>query len=116
MKPKPHVGQTVWHLPSGYARSRQVEPELVEMKVTKVGRKYFTAKEPHYSLEREYHIDTWQQKGDMCFRSSELYESPQAWEDDKELTALTNILFNFFDSRRKLTLEQARAIDKIINP
>lgn len=57
---KPEVGQVVYSLNVGNA-ARNREQVLTPLKVTKVGRKYFTALEDGYPdhLSVQFHIDSW---------------------------------------------------------
>ncbi len=54
---KPKVGQTIWFVPSGH----RAKPIGREVKVTKVGRKYFECG-AHLAL----HLDTWREKSKSC--------------------------------------------------
>ncbi len=115
MKRKPKVGETLYSLNVGNAAHHR-EQKLTEVEVLSVGRKYFTCrpKDSKWSAT-QFHIDTWRQKTE--YSSDEcLYETPQEWEDDKEHVALADKIGRLFKvyGRCELTLEQLRAIDKII--
>lgn len=55
---KPKVGQTVWFVPSDH----RAKPIGREVKVTKVGRKYFEC-----GAHLAFYLDTWREKSEICF-------------------------------------------------
>ena len=112
---KPEVGQTLYSLNVGNS-ARGVEQKLTPVKVTKVGRKYFTCAKEDSSFETQYHLEDWSQKTEYSAGSA-LYTNPEEWEDEKERTSLRDGMSNFFGwsgDCRKLTLAQLREINKII--
>lgn len=114
---KPVVGQTVWSLNIGDA-ARQTEQKLTPLVVVKVGSKYFTAEEEtsnRFKRSTQFHLSAWTEKSDY-FPRHQAYESAQAWEDQKEATAIANRLRETFayGNNRNLTLETLRKIVELI--
>jgi len=111
---KPEVGQTLYSLNVGNA-ARNGEQKLTPVKVTKVGRKYFTCGEGW--KETQYRIDGWFEKTDYS-ADSELYLSPEAWEEEKQIPNLFRVISNelgAYSCNRKITLSQLKKIAKILN-
>lgn len=101
MKP-PTVGQRLFSLNVGnYARN--TEQKLTPVIVSKVGRKYFTCKREDYHLETQYHLEDWREKTEYCVNSA-LYESEQAWEDEKEAAQLCKQIHQAFEYGRNPNL------------
>jgi len=115
---KPEVGQTIYSLNIGNA-ARWTEQKLTPVVVTKVGRKYFYISDPDKTddvqLFEKVHLSNWVQATDYseCFR---LYETVQAYSDEKERKEIIKIIRKSFDlyKKQKFTLEQLRAIREII--
>ena len=110
---KPVVGQKL--LQVVHAR-RDEDSTLNDVVVVKVGRKYFTTgrvgEEDKDWCQDIYHLDGWNEKTDFTALTS-VYESRQAWEDDKEYARLNLQVRRFFDRWARLTLGQLRAIAAI---
>ena len=114
---KPVLGQIVFSLNVGNA-ARSCEQELSEMVVTKVGRKYFTARMAKdltgYS-DTQYHLDNWRQKTDYS-TTSYLYADKQEYLEEAEEQSLCEMIYPFFESRRntkKLSLSVLRKIHEL---
>lgn len=95
---KPEVGQTLYSLNVGNtARGR--EQKLTEVVVLKVGRKYFTCaekgREEWTYLHTTYHLSNWREKSNYA-ASSQLYSSPDKWEEEKEAKELYSKISNAF--------------------
>jgi len=113
---KPEVGQILYSLNIGN-RARHCEQVLTEVKVTKVGRKYFTCTEEGFRHGTEYFIDGWREKTDYSATSC-LYASREAWEDEKESNDICRAIYEDFEyghNRKELSFEKLRAIAGIIN-
>jgi len=113
---KPEVGQIVFSLNINRAHEGKKQV-LTPIEVKTVGRKYFTAGKPDYSphMDTQYFIsDGSENSGFMP--DSHAYESPQAWEDDKEHKSLFCYVLDVFQGyqRSNLSLEDLRDIKKII--
>lgn len=114
---KPVVGQKLFLVTS----RRRDEPELDDVYVRSVGRKYFTVckdiKDGKF-WDITFHLDTWCEKTEYSSNYS-LYASRQEYLDELEAGDLyKKIKENFFYmyGPNKLTLAQLRAIEKIVNP
>jgi hypothetical protein len=117
MKEKPKIGQILYSLNVGNSARHRTQ-ELTEVKVVKVGRKYFTCEDVNDGyFKTTYHIENWKQKTQYT-ANSELYESPQEWENKKESAKLIKYIHNSFEwgvhNKRKLSLDQLRRIVKIM--
>ena len=115
MKGKPVVGQTLYSLNVG-DEARGCEQKLTEVTVRKVGRKYFTCVESGYHHGKEYHIDGWREKTNYGI-GSVLYESKQAWEDDKESSIICKEIYSSFEYGRNndnVSLENLRLISGML--
>ena len=85
---KPVVGETLYSLNVGNAAWHGIKQELTPVVVVSVGHKYFKASERRMiNRPITYHLEDWVEAGDYE-PDSRLYESPQAWEDEKEMTAI----------------------------
>jgi hypothetical protein len=118
-KPKPVVGQTMYSLNIGNA-ARRNEQKLTPTIVRKVGNKYFSCSTEIYpDFVTEFTLDTWWEKTGYC-KNQRLYASPQEWEDEKERDEIVGYLRKLFDwsanPSRNITLDQLRAIKKMLNP
>ncbi len=113
MRDKPEIGQTLFSLNVGNA-ARHKKQVLTPVKVTKVGRKYFTVGEDW--IETQYHLDDWQEKSEYI-AGSVLFASEQEWEDEKDSNILFERLSDYFDHSgraRRLPLPVLKTIDRII--
>lgn len=83
------LNDTLYSLNIGNS-ARGKEKVLTPVKVTKIGRKYFTVEgEGRYPRVTEHHLDTWKQKTNYSAECC-LYPNAQTWEDQKE----ANLLFD----------------------
>lgn len=115
MKKKPEIGQIVFSLNVGNA-ARRCKQELTPLKVTKVGRVYFTAGEGWQSTQ--YRLDDWSEKSGEYIARSVLYETAQEWEDSKQIKELSrqiNLSFGYDHCNIPITLVDAMAIVEILN-
>ena len=107
---KPKVGQTLYSLNIGNA-ARGVGQKLTPTVVTKVGKKYF-----YCANGRRYFFDSWREQTIYC-SNSQLYETPQKWEDEKEVDRITIFISDCFDygsNRKNMSLDKLQKIEKII--
>ena len=112
---KPVVGQKLYSLNVGNASRRTVQ-KLTPVIVKKVGRKYFTCSPEGFDYRTQYHLDDWSEKSDYS-AVSRLYESKQAWEDEKEAAMICKRLHCYFDygrNRKNLSLETVKKVLEII--
>lgn len=113
MKTTPTVGQVLYSLNVGNA-ARYVPQALTPVVVTKIGRKYFTAGEGYRA--KQYHVDTWRQKTEYSV-DSVLYESEQAYADEKEgreICGRLGLAFEYGQNINRLSLDTLRQIDRLI--
>ncbi len=117
---KPVVGQTLYALNVGN-NARNCAQVLCPVKVTKVGRKYFSAAPEEY-LDRphmavQYDLESWSEVTEYSARWR-LYESERAWADEREANALYADLRNVFSGhgRPKVSLEALRIAHKALIP
>lgn len=112
MNNKPEVGQIVYSLNITNA-ARHKEQVLTPIKVTKIGRKYFTCGERWEATQ--YHLDTWVEKTEYS-ASSRVYENSTEWEEEKEATDLLQYLKNEFGRipRSSVSLPALRTIKGIV--
>ena len=106
---KPEVGQTLYSLNVGNA-ARGKPQELAPVKVTKVGRKYFTCH------GRPYYIKNWREKTDYMPESN-LYSSPQEYKEAKEATKICEFISTTFEygrNSRNIPLSELKEIERII--
>lgn len=108
---KPIVGETLYSLNVGNA-ARDSEQVLTPVKVKSVGRRYFTVI-GKYGWEKKYYLDTWGEVSDYRADSC-LYETEKEWKDEKEATDLHRKIKEHFVYKKRLSLEQLRAINKIM--
>lgn len=116
MKPKVKVGQLLYRLNIGN-KARSSPPRLTPVIVTKVGSKYFTAKTEN-DFESQYHIGSWSEKSNYS-AGYVLYESEQAYEDEKEAKKICEILYKDFEyghNRRNVNIETLRKIVAMMHP
>lgn len=120
----PKVGDRMFDKAVGNAARRGKEPQITEVEVVKVGRKYFTCQ----SLDRlgkplwkysdiEYYIDrgTYKQNTEYC-QDHALYPSRQAILDEEEAMALRDglrVVFGGFGVP-SLSLQALREISEIV--
>jgi hypothetical protein len=108
---RPVVGQILYDLNVGNRHRRGVEQKLTPVRVTSVGRKYFTCCAEGSQLETKYHLDSWREATDYCV-DHELYTSPQEWEDETRRLA---IAFRFNHTNWKaFSLETLRKIQDLL--
>ena len=113
---KPEVGQIVFSLNINRAARLGKRQVLTPLEVKTVGRKYFTAGKPDHPphMDTQYFISNGDEKESNAY--SKIYESPQAWEDDKEYKEMKSYIQDIFQGyqRSNLSLEDLRDIKKII--
>ncbi len=115
MKRKPNIGETLFDLNIGnHARNRP--QSLTPVKVTKIGRKFFTCAPFGSNHETEFHLDTWAEKTEHC-RNHQLYETREAWEEEDERQRLSDRIKQAFNKHGeiKLPLAQMGKIDAILS-
>ncbi len=117
MKQKPEVGQRLYSLNIGNA-ARRAEQKLSPVRVTKVGRKYFTCCPDGGSRwqETQYHIDGWYEKTEFSANSI-LYLNTQGRKDEIESQTICDFVWKIFEyghNYKKIPLDQLRAINQII--
>lgn len=116
---KPKVGQRVFSLNIGNA-ARNCAQVLTPYVVTKVGRKYFSARREDDKTgwtTKQYYLDTWYEKTEYS-ANSRIYEDPQQWEDEKERDDILNQLrkaCSHGHRKLQLSLAQLREIAKIVS-
>lgn len=106
---KPKVGQILY-------LKKDHEDELIPIEVTKVGRKYFYAsRDIEYSFyEHKYNLSNWV-FSDWPY-SGKVYESKQAYEDEKELFQLHKKLYQLFQrAPGDFSLDQLKRVDAILD-
>lgn len=115
---KPKMGELFWRLNTGNA-ARNREQRLEAVRVTHVGRKWFTVAPddcPHRS-DRFTIADRMQDSGDFsATATAALYASPQQWEDEKEFDRLWLCMASMFTTCKRnshLDLDALRQIAKI---
>ena len=116
MSEKITVGRVLYSLNVGNA-ARNREQELTPVTVTKIGRKYFTAKREGFSFETQYHLDDWREKSEYL-ENSRLYASAQEWEDEKESKEICQRLgklFQYGGNQELCSLEDLRKVAKLLN-
>jgi len=118
--PRPTVDQEVFSLNVGN-NARNQEQVLTPMVVSKVGRKYFSAKRADDAIgysETQYHLDTWIQKTEFC-ANSRIFPTKQEWYDEQEaalLSAEFKTVFGFgYAGSKQLSLTALLAIKDIID-
>lgn len=114
---KPKVGDTVVIEPIGN-EARYGNKEPIEIKVSKVGRKYFSVEHKN-KWERaglQFNIADWRQKTD-CSACWICHESMQSYLDKIERVKINTFLSNKFDwrNRHDLSLDQLRRIKAIFD-
>ena len=120
----PKVGDRMFDKAIGNAARGLKEPEITEVEVVKVGRKYFSCTElayvgkPHSRYhETVYYIDrdVYREKTDYSPNHA-LYPSRQAIEDELEAGKLWNDLRDVFGGygRPSLSLQALREISEIV--
>ena len=93
-KSKPKVGQTLFRLELGRNKKSS---GLIKVIVAKVGTKFFYCKTEDSPATRQYKIDTWYETYTHGTSDSFLYESEQAWEDEKEINSICKLLYDSFE-------------------
>ena len=117
MKKKLEVGLLLYSLNVGNAARRGVQ-KLSPVRVTRVGRKYFTCCPDGGSQwqETQYHIDGWYEKTEYSANSI-LYFDRQQWKDEKEALSICSLIrkaFEFGNNRKNIPLDQLKIINQII--
>lgn len=114
---KPVVGQTLYALNVGN-NARHREQELKPVIVVSVGRKYFKAIPEEYKnaahMAIEYELEDWRERTDYT-PGWRLYESAQAWSDERETYELdTAIGKRFAPHHSGVDLPRLRRIRDIL--
>ncbi len=116
---KPEVGQMMYAVNIGN-NARYQEQKARRVQVISVGRKYVKAIPPelsaHPHMAVEYHIDTGFEKTEYSVRWK-LYESEQAWADEKEAKEISEKIGKLFSRFGKppVSLEALRAVKAALN-
>ena len=107
---KPVVGQILWEV-----YSARLGAKGYEVKVTKVGKKYFSVAPLDIPfLTKEYKIENWQEKTEYT-SSYHLYETKQDWLDEVEAETLQTRIQAYFNTyNRKTSLAILRHIDMLL--
>ena len=114
MKRKPTVGQRMFSLNVGNA-ARHRDQVLTPVVVSKVGRKYFTAKRDNeYGIETEYRLDDWRENHEFS-PNSKLYETKEEWEDEKECERLLDTIHKTFDHGAGCNRFKLETLRQIVN-
>ena len=119
---KPKVGQVLYSLNIGNA-ARNTEQVLTPVEVVKVGRKYFYCceerlKEFDERVWGKYYIDGWNEENGGYSANSCLYESKQAYDDEKEEDVICSYIsecFEWMHNKKKVPLDGLRQIKRIID-
>lgn len=117
MKRKPVVGETLYSLNVGNA-ARNCPQVLTPMVVKHVGRKYFTCGRPGASdyWDVQFHLEDWREKTEYSSNHA-LYESEQAFEEEKEAGKLFEEIKKTFGCYRRpehITLDRLKRIMEIL--
>ena len=111
---KPVVGEALFAV---WVNSRGLEKECKEVVVTKVGRKYFYVSDLVW--EPKFHIETWRENDNFGIGTWKLYETKQAYLDEVEADRIYQTIksncFGSWNNKIKLSLDQLRRIQQIIN-
>ena len=111
---KPVVGETLFAVWIG---GRKLNEKNKEVTVTKVGKKYFYVSDLIWGPR--FYIETWREDSNTGIENWRLYETKQVYLDEVEANGIyQTIKSNCFDSwnnKTKLSLDQLRRIQKIIN-
>ncbi len=98
---KPKVGQIVFSLNVGNAARRSPQV-LTPMRVTSVGRKYFTAEtDGQHWTRTKFHLENWREVSNYSQNYS-LYETEQAYADEKETNMIAGKLGAMFPYGRNI--------------
>ncbi len=111
---KLEIGQILYSLDSNNAAKHSPQV-LTPVKVTKIGRKYFTTGFGY--LKCRYYLNDWRKKTDNACSDSKLYESEQAYLDEKEMLRICEKISENFKYGRnwiKLSLDALHKIEWII--
>lgn len=118
MKRKPIVGETLYSLNVGNACSKYNPAKLTEVIVTKVGRKFFSAKEKDSPREERFYVEDWKHECGGYSPRACLYEDPKEWEDEIEAGDLCEKIYRAFEYRRNtknISLPNLRIIVGVLN-
>lgn len=110
------VGQTVYRLNINNA-ARNRKQELTEVKVTNIGRKYFTVKAEGHYLETKHYLEDGIENAGQYSPTSRIYIDPKDWEKDKcvrELNRKFSKAFSF--SRSQFSYDQLIQVNEILFP
>ena len=113
MKKKPTIGQTLYSLNVGNAAINTPQV-LTPLKVTNVGRKYFTLGEGWQKTQ--FHLSDWVEKSDYM-PTQQIYETVQSYKDEIEEKEISNRIYKAFEYGRNsgnITLSNLREIDWLL--
>ena len=114
---KPTIGQRVFLLPIGNNARRCTETKLRHATVTKVGREYFHASEPHFMGSPHMHVKIRISNGVHAsyWPEYKCYETEQQLADEKERDRLHSEIRKSFDTYSPvLSLETLRKIKELL--
>jgi hypothetical protein len=118
MKPKPKIGQILYSLGVGTG-AKYYGSQLDPVRVISVGPGYFECHSDHFGITRKFQSKTWKTKPEY-HPAFMVYESPQAWEDDKNkeerLSTWKRLsaLFSLGHPPEWLSVEDLREIEEIV--
>lgn len=111
---KPVVGETLFAV---WVGGRKLNEKNKEVIVTKVGRKYFYVSDLVW--EPRFHIETWREDNIIGHGNWKLYETKQVYLDEVEADRIYQTIksncFDGWNNKIKLSLDQLRRIQQIIN-
>ena len=111
---KPKVRQILFRLDIGhYIKS----VSLIKVKVVKVGKKFFYCSTGNSPQTRQYKISTWHETYIYGSSDSRLFESEQAYEDEKETNSICSFLsknFQYGENGLDTSLVNLRKIKKLL--
>ena len=113
MKKKPTIGQTLYSLNVGNA-ARNTPQILTPLKVTKVGRKYFTLRGDW--RETQFHLDNWREKSNYM-PTQQIYETEQSCKDEIEEKEISNRIYKAFEyghNTQEVPLPALREIERLL--
>ena len=110
-KDKLKVGMNVWIETTG--NLARYGSEIFETEVVKIGNKYFYL---DFDKEKKFNFKTGQEKSEYC-KNYQVYFTKQEILDEREYYRINQRLRRIFDiwSQHKLTLQQLKNIEKIVD-
>jgi len=104
------IGDKIYLRPMGNAARRDTD-RIEETTIKSIGRKYFTA-EDRYG---RFHLDSFIQDCGQYSANYKAYLNKQDLLDENEKRKLTDTISGYFRFAPKLSLDQLRKINEIIN-